>query len=102
LERTVEINYSERMVCIRLAGFDAWPTTAVFELKGVRLSTNSFFLSTIQKKIHQDLMLVTKSRHTRNARRKRLTIRRLAIRSSALTKLTQILSPFPVSASASA
>jgi hypothetical protein len=57
----------------------------------VRLPDNSFFLSTIQRKIHQDLMLVTKSRHTKSARRKRLTIRRLPIRTSALTKLTQIL-----------
>ncbi len=37
-------------------------------------------------------MRVTKSRHVKSARRKRLTIRRLPIRNSALTKLTQILS----------
>ncbi len=36
-------------------------------------------------------MLVTKSRHTKSARRKRLTIRRLPIRNSALTELTRIL-----------
>jgi hypothetical protein len=56
------------------------------------LSNNSFLLSTIQRKIHQDLVLVTKSRHGKNARRKRLTIRRLPIRNSALTELTRILS----------
>ncbi len=37
-------------------------------------------------------MLVTKSRHTKSARRQRLTIRRLPIRNNALKKLTQILS----------
>jgi hypothetical protein len=56
------------------------------------LPYNSFFLSTIQRKIHQDLVLVTKSRHGKNARRKRLTIRRLPIRNNALTELTRILS----------
>jgi hypothetical protein len=55
------------------------------------LSNNSFFLSTIRRKIHQDLMLLTKSRDSKSARRKRLTIRRLPIRNNALTKLTRIL-----------
>src|SRR4051794_33911605 len=60
--------------------------------KGRRLSNNSIFLSTLQRKIHQDLLRATKSRPSASARRKRLTIRRLPIRNSALTKLTQILS----------
>jgi hypothetical protein len=59
--------------------------------EGARLSNNSFFHSTIQRKIHQDLMLLTKSRHDKSARRKRFTLRRLPIRNDALTKLTRIL-----------
>jgi hypothetical protein len=55
------------------------------------LSSNSFFLSTIQNKIHRDLVSTAKSRPARRARRQRLTIRRIPISNSSLIRLTRML-----------
>jgi hypothetical protein len=56
------------------------------------VSRNSFFHSTIQGKIHRDLVSAAKSRRPKGGRRQRLTIRRIPISNPTLTRLTRMLS----------